>query len=82
MAKAPQTRLSDYLEKVVAGKPVNYSVFEKLLELFCITSRQRRTVWCRAGRPNQANKPDSHYQKALTPDSGLPAIQFQKSDSR
>ncbi|MBY4675764.1 hypothetical protein [Marinobacterium arenosum] len=45
MAKTSQTRLSDYLEKVAAGKPVNYSAFEKQLELAGITSRQRRELF-------------------------------------
>jgi hypothetical protein len=45
MAKTSQTRLSDYLEKVVAGKPINYGAFEKQLELAGITDRQRRDLF-------------------------------------
>lgn len=45
MAREPKTRLSEYLEKVAAGKPVNYSAFEKQLELAGISDRQRRSLF-------------------------------------
>lgn len=49
MAKTLKMRLSDYLEKVVAGKPVNYGAFEKQLELAGIADRQRRDLYSNIG---------------------------------
>lgn len=45
MAKATKTRLSDYLDKVAVGKPVNYSAFEKLLDDSGYSDRQRRSLF-------------------------------------
>lgn len=45
MAREPKTRLSDYLEKVAAGKAVNYSAFARQLERAGISERQRRALF-------------------------------------